>query len=132
MGNEQCPMNNEDADVPSECRFGVELVSFDPASRGFVMTANLPLRLWKLLSDNLGLQVEGCLMVCLHTERENAFSLLLLVDHRLQTSDQVHRALRLHSQRGEPLVGGGKDIFIGAWGVQRLAQVGVLILVKLK
>jgi len=37
----------ESADLPAGCRFGVELVTFDPAQKGFVMVSNYALQFWQ-------------------------------------------------------------------------------------
>lgn len=36
-----------DRDMPADCRFGIELVSFDPTTKGFVMTSNYAIQFWQ-------------------------------------------------------------------------------------
>jgi len=36
-----------DQDLPADCRFGIELVSFDPTSKGWVMTSNYAHQFWQ-------------------------------------------------------------------------------------
>lgn len=36
-----------DRDLPANCRFGIELVSFDPTQKGFVMVSNYALQFWQ-------------------------------------------------------------------------------------
>jgi len=36
-----------DRDLPTNCQFGIELVTFDPLTKGFVMTSNYALQFWR-------------------------------------------------------------------------------------